>query len=131
MKFGKNANMNGKWTWVELDEEEVEKALDELLEINYKQMRLCMHKSSEMELNDKQKFSVSKTLLEKNGIASYTYLNNILDKKISDLRNKRHFKSFRKPDFKKAEEVAEKKLSEQPKKPTEPSMIDKAFKEDK
>lgn len=83
MKFGKNANIRGNWQWVQLEKEEIEEALDELLEYNNKFMEKCLTKTSSE--------TMASALFEKNGIASYTYLTQVLEQKIAKLKQKNFF----------------------------------------
>lgn len=128
MEFGKQANMGGKWVFVSLTNEEIEKALEELLEMNNIQLRLCMNKVSDMDYGNDMKLQMALALLEKNGIASYTFLSSKLDQKIAEMKGKKPYKPVQPETLKKAEEVAEKKLAEKPKiENEEPSLIDEVF----
>lgn len=126
-KIGKNAMINNKWQWVELDEKQAEEALEELLKNNEIQLKLCMQKVSGMEVNTDNKLKLAMALFDKQGTASYTILNNKLDQKISAMKNKVFFKSFKGKTFKEAEKTAEKELEKEPKTISEKSVLNEAF----
>ena len=99
--FGKNCNIQGKWLFITLNEEEIAEAFGELIQINKNQAEICIERLKEMPAD------VSKLIIEKQLIASYTYFSQKIDSKVSDMRNK---PISERPAFKKAEETVEKEL---------------------
>lgn len=119
MKFGKNANIKRIWKWVELTEEEIEKALTELLEHNKTQLKRLKNIAT-----DSDEFKI---LADKQLIASYTYLSGILDAKIEKMKSENKPYTPQNPIYKKAEQYAEKKLQEKDETLEKPSIIDEAM----
>jgi len=77
MKFGKKTQLNYKWRWVELTEEEVDEAKKELLEMNAKELKEIKKKvSSDIEM---------KILADKSLTPLYTYLDARLNQKIQNI----------------------------------------------
>lgn len=124
MKFGKNTNIRGTWKFVELSKEEIEKALDELRETNIKEMKKCADDVAKMDIGNEAKTSLVSALIERQCMSSYTYLGVVLDKKIAEMKSGNY--KPKTEEFKKAEKISEKKLSETPK--MGESKIEKTFK---
>jgi hypothetical protein len=122
MKFGKNANVRGRWLWIELSDKEVEEALDELLVFNIKQLENIMK-------GVKEGFEYKRMLADKNLISAYTYLSAVIDKKIEAQKNPQPTQDITQhPMYKKAEQYAERKLTGKAEEPTGgPSLIEKAM----
>jgi len=129
MKFSKRMNINNRWQEVAISDEEVDNAIEELMEKNYIQLKLCMQKVSELDLSDDQKIELAIALFNSSSIACYTMLGSKIEEKASEMKGGKPYKPVQPETIKKAEEVAEKKLSEKPEieEEHEPSLIDEAF----
>ena len=86
---GKQANINGVWQRVSLSKEEVSKALDELLKLNMFELSRVIEAVNASILTEGviDKNEMIKMLFERQGVASYTYLGNMLDEKIHELKS--------------------------------------------
>lgn len=86
---GKQANINGVWQRVSLSKEEVSKALDELLKLNMFELSRVIKAVNASILTEGviDKNEMIKMLFERQGVASYTYLGNMLDEKIHELKS--------------------------------------------
>jgi hypothetical protein len=128
MKFSKQMNINGKWTTILLNDEEVDKTIEELLEKNYIQLKLCMQKVSELNVINEQKIQLAIALFDSSSIACYTMLGSKIDEKASEMRDGKYKARTETETFKKAQATAESKLKETPKIDGK-SMVEKSFEE--
>jgi hypothetical protein len=124
MQLGKNSNIQGKWVWISLTEEESKKALEEVLHENIEQTRNCVFRCSEEEIG----IEFTKIILDKQLTASFTALNNALDRKINAIKDGKYTTRTGTETFKKAQATTENKLKEQPKIEGK-SLIEKSFEE--
>jgi hypothetical protein len=83
------AKIGEKWERVTLSDAEVRKALDELLKFNMNELtrvvNAVLNNSLMAESIGKQE--IIKMLFERQGMASFTYINNVLDEKIHNLKS--------------------------------------------
>jgi hypothetical protein len=124
MQFSKQVNVLGRWTTVELNDKEIIDALDELRKINMTQLKLCLVESKELDVGTENRMKVALALFEKCGIASFSHLSSLAESKG---RNKEPPKMTKTPEFQRAKEIAEKKLSEKTDLGKSASAIDKVF----
>jgi len=122
--IGKQIQLKYEWKWVELTDKELNRVLDKLLDSNIRELERVINRVvgrggviRDMEFSD-----VVKMLFDKQATASFTVINNALDKKIFMLRQR----AYKKID----NEWVKKKVEEgfkQPERKPEKSLIDKAF----
>jgi hypothetical protein len=103
----KRANINGKWQFVTLTEEEITEALGDLLEFNINELKRIIILTKASTIVAISQTDAVKLLFERQGISSFTYLNNVLDEKIEKLKEGSWEKPERKADFGKEEPIAE------------------------
>jgi ABC-type Na+ transport system ATPase subunit NatA len=113
----------GRWRKIELNDEEVDKSLDELIEKNFVLLKLCMKKASELDLKLDHKIELAIALFNSSAIANYTMLcskvDSVAEDKIKEMKER-----TKTSEFQKAAEIAEKKLKETS---VGKSAIDKVF----
>jgi hypothetical protein len=99
----KMAKIGDRWERISLTKEEINQALDELVKFNFKELSRIMEMVRSYSIGiDKEE--ATKILFERQGISSFTYLNNVLDDKIDRLKSR----SYKPPEAKKAEEETKK-----------------------
>lgn len=134
----KNANIGGKWITVELNDEDKEKALEELLEGNIKELARCVEASETAFIACKGALAnteIIRMLYEKQATASYSALSQALDKKLHNLRNPvtnkkepvTNKKELSPEEEKKIHETSSKMLQKPEKKENDPSVLDQYF----
>jgi hypothetical protein len=95
MRFGKNANFAGRWQFVDLNDEEVEQAHKELIENNMRELQRCVDtavmdaKGSEHIIEKSDIMIVALALAEKQMTASFSFINNVLDRKIAAMKDRK------------------------------------------
>jgi hypothetical protein len=83
----KRANINGRWQTVTLTDEELSEALGDLLEFNISELKRIIILTKESAIMAITQVDAIKILFERQGISSFTYLNNVLEDKIDRLRS--------------------------------------------
>jgi ABC-type Na+ transport system ATPase subunit NatA len=100
----------GRWRKIELNDEEVDKALDELIEKNFILLKLCMKKASELDLKLDNRIELAIALFNSSAIANYTMLcskvDSVAEDKIKEMKER-----TKSAEFQRAKEI-EKKLGE-------------------
>jgi transcriptional/translational regulatory protein YebC/TACO1 len=85
--IGKSAMIAGKgYIRVNLTEEETNKAMDELIKFNIKELQRVVMETKNSTIMAINQTEAIKLLFEKQGMAAYTYLQTKLDNKIDDIK---------------------------------------------
>lgn len=124
MRIGKYVNLRGRWEFCELSSEETEAVLRQLQKDNTHEMETVLKEVSQkfgLEYSPEYKLKVAMAIADKQMMSSFTAFGYAIDKKAEE--KKKDY--FNKPEYKKATEVAEKKLTE--KITPEESTISKTF----
>jgi len=88
--MGKQVQINYAWRWIELNEEERNKALDELLDSNINELKRIIKRLSNERIDVLEFKDVVAMLFDKQATASFTKLQDVLGKKIFDIKENRY-----------------------------------------
>jgi hypothetical protein len=97
MRFGKNESINSRWKLLILFEEEIDRAMEELLQFNIKMADRAMGECTKREIP----LEFAKLIVDKQLMSSFTYLSFKVDEVAKKL-NERD-----KPDYNKYQKTAE------------------------
>ena len=125
MLMGKYVNIRGRWEWCALDSEEADAVLRQLQKDNTTEMENVLKEVSQkfgIEYSPEAKLRIAMAIADKQMMSSFTAFGYAIDKKAEE--KKRDY--YNRPEYKKATEVAERKLKEQPQ-TAEESKIEKTF----
>lgn len=126
MSLGKTVKIGYEWKRISLTDEERQRVLQALVEINSQEFKRCLETAKKISKEDY--FNIAVVLFDKQGLAAYTALTEALEIKIHRLKNT--------PEDKKIEREASEKADKQlatpppaPPKPEEKTPLDKTFEE--
>ena len=125
IRIGKYVNLRGRWEFCELSLEEAEAVLKQLLKDNMQEMYTAIKNvksaATYINLSGEEKLRIAMAIADKQMMSSFTAFGYAIDKKAEEKKKE----YYNRPEYKKATEVAEKKLTE--KITPEESEISKTF----
>lgn len=126
MSLGKTVKIGYQWKRISLAEEERQRIMQALVEVNAQEFKRCLETAKNISKEDY--FNIAVVLFDKQGIAAYTALTEALEIKIHRLKNEGKPPEEEEKIEKEAEKKAEEAMKEPPAPPApERTPLDKTY----